>query len=95
MSKTVAFLGASTGVGLAALTHILAAGHECIALCRTPSKLTAAFLPTTTPSLKIIEGNAHDISAVSQCLQSSDGKLVDFVITTSRPLPRPFNPLNI
>jgi NAD(P)-dependent dehydrogenase (short-subunit alcohol dehydrogenase family) len=78
---TVAFLGASTGIGLSALKHTLAAGHQCIALCRTPSKLTALF-STDTPNLKIVQGNAHDINAVSKCLQGENGKLVDAVIST-------------
>jgi NAD(P)-dependent dehydrogenase (short-subunit alcohol dehydrogenase family) len=82
MSKTVAFFGASTGVGLSSLKHTLAAGHKCIALCRTPSKLTAIFPPDTTPNLKVVAGNAHDISVVSRCLQAGDGRLVDEVVTT-------------
>ena len=81
-SKTVAFLGASTGVGLSALKRTLAAGHRCMALCRVPSKLTAIFPPETTPNLTIVQGNAHDIDAVSQCLLASKGKLVDEIIST-------------
>ena len=81
-SKTVAFFGASTGIGLATLKHTLAAGHQCIALCRTPSKLTAIFPTDTTPNLKVVQGNAHDIAAVSRCLQAKDGKLVDVVLST-------------
>lgn len=88
--KTVAFFGASGGVGLAALRHTLAAGHKCIALCRDPSKLTAIFSLRSTPNLIIVSGNAHDIDPVSKCLQpdSGSGKLVDIVITTigSRPV---------
>ena len=80
--KTVAFLGASTGVGLSTLKHTLAAGHRCIALCRNPSKLTAIFPTNTTPNLKLVQGNAHDVAAVSQCLQTSDGKLVDTIVFT-------------
>ena len=81
-SKTVAFFGASTGVGLATLKHTLAAGHRCIALCRDPSKLTAIFPTGTTPNLKIVQGNAKDVASVSQCLQGEDGKLVNTVIST-------------
>jgi hypothetical protein len=80
--KTVAFLGASTGVGLSALKHTLAAGHRCIALCRTPSKLTAIFPPETTPKLQVVQGNAHDIAAVSKCLVVEKGRLVDEIIST-------------
>lgn len=81
-SKTVTFLGASTGVGLSTLKHTLAAGHRCIALCRTPSKLTAIFPPETTPNLQVVQGNAHDIAAVSKCLVAEKGKLVDEIIST-------------
>ena len=87
-TKTVAFLGASGGVGLSALKHTLAAGHQCIALCRTPSKLTAILPRETTPNLRIIQGNAHDVEAVSQCLQKGDDTLVDAIVSTigSRPV---------
>ena len=80
--KTVAFLGASTGVGLSVLKHTLAAGHRCIALCRIPSKLTAIFPHETTPNLQVVQGNAHDIAAVSKCLVAENGKLVDEIIST-------------
>ena len=81
-SSKVAFLGASTGVGLSALSHCLAAGYECIALCRDPSKLTAIFPLDRTPSLKIIKGNAHSLDHVTRCLVAQDGTLVDAILTT-------------
>jgi hypothetical protein len=81
MTKTIAFLGASAGVGLSVLKLNLAAGNQCIALCRQPSKLTSVFPQNTTPNLKIIEGNAKDINSVSQCLRR-DGRLVDEIIFT-------------
>ncbi|KAI0887647.1 NAD(P)-binding protein [Annulohypoxylon maeteangense] len=68
--KTIAFLGASGGVGLAALTRAMAAGHTCIALCRTPSKLTDRFPEAQYPNLKVVQGNAHDVVAVARCLFS-------------------------
>ncbi|RSL87636.1 hypothetical protein CEP51_002134 [Fusarium floridanum] len=77
MAKTVAFLGASTGVGLSALKHTLAAGHQAVALCRTPSKLSES-----NPNLRIVEGNAHDIDAVCQILKKDDGSLVDEIVST-------------
>lgn len=80
--KTVAFLGASTGVGLSALKHTLAQGHRCIALCRIPSKLTAIFPPERTPTLQIVQGNAHDPAAVSKCLVADNGSLVDEIVST-------------
>ncbi|KAF3761611.1 NAD(P)-binding protein [Cryphonectria parasitica EP155] len=80
---TVAFLGASTGIGLAALKHTLAAGHQCIALCRTPPKLTDILPPSSYPNLKVLQGNAHDVGAVAQLLRKeSDGNIVDKVVST-------------
>ncbi|KAM0316770.1 hypothetical protein ACHAPQ_011208 [Fusarium lateritium] len=81
-SKTVAFFGASTGVGLSALKHTLAAGYNCIALCRNASKLEALISPETHTNLRIIEGNAHDIKAVSSCLTKANGSLVDEIVSS-------------
>ncbi|KAI1812165.1 hypothetical protein GGS20DRAFT_578528 [Poronia punctata] len=67
-TETISFFGASAGVGLAALKHTLATGRKCIALCRTPDKLSDILSPETHPNLKIIQGNAHDVSAVSSCI---------------------------
>ncbi|KAJ5930536.1 hypothetical protein N7466_006029 [Penicillium verhagenii] len=88
-TKTVAFLGGTVGVGLSALKHTLAAGHQCIALCRTPAKLAALIPLESTPNLKIVQGNAHDLSAVTKCIQADDKgeRLVDVIVSTigSRP----------
>ena len=83
-SKTVAFFGASGGVGLSALKLTLAAGHQCIALCRVPSKFAAIFPTGSAPNnLKIVQGDAHDIASVTKCFQQgSDGKLVHIVVST-------------
>ncbi|KAI1263734.1 hypothetical protein F5Y18DRAFT_392510 [Xylariaceae sp. FL1019] len=79
---TVAFLGASGGVGLSALKHTLATGRMCIALCRNPAKLAAILPANSHPNLQIVEGNAHDVAAVSKCLEARPGVLVDHVIST-------------
>jgi nucleoside-diphosphate-sugar epimerase len=86
-TKTVFFLGASGGVGLAALKHTLAAGHKCIALCRTTSKLTDILPADENPNLEVIQGNAHDVKAVASGLKKDDGTVVDEIVTTigSRP----------
>ena len=86
-TKTVAFFGASAGIGLAALKLTLAAGHTCIALCRVPSKLDA--LKTEYANLRVVEGNAHDSKAVSDCLIRSNGTLVDEVLFSigGKPVP--------
>lgn len=87
-TKNIAFIGASGGVGLSALKHALAAGYQCTAICRYPSKLSSIFPSESTPNLKIIKGNAHDVKAVSQCLDAGNGKLVDYIVSTigSRPV---------
>lgn len=81
-SKTIFFLGASTGVGLSALKHTLAAGHKCIAICRTPSRLTDILPVESNPNLQVVQGNAHNITALSQCLKKQDGTFVDEIVST-------------
>ncbi|KAI0132991.1 hypothetical protein BJ170DRAFT_268594 [Xylariales sp. AK1849] len=81
-TKTVAFFGASQGVGLSALQHSLTAGYECIALCRDPSKLTTILPTETTPNLEVRQGNVHDTAAVSRCLKTSQGRFVDEIVFT-------------
>ncbi|KAI3330576.1 hypothetical protein F4824DRAFT_330258 [Ustulina deusta] len=80
--ETIAFFGASGGVGLAALKDTLKSGRQCVALCRNPAKLAAILPPESNPNLKIIKGNAHDITAVSSCLLARSGVLVDQIIST-------------
>ncbi|KAL3956051.1 hypothetical protein ACCO45_008897 [Purpureocillium lilacinum] len=79
-TKTIAFLGATGGCGLSALRRAVAAGHTCIALCRTPSKLAAQF-PDRPANLILREGNAHDVAAVAACLShpADPARLVDAV----------------
>lgn len=81
-AKTVAFMGASGGVGLAALKNTLAAGYLCIALCRTPSTLTNVLPAESNPNLRVIQGNAHDITTVSKLIRKDDGNLVDTIVST-------------
>ncbi|KAI0455795.1 hypothetical protein F5B21DRAFT_470647 [Xylaria acuta] len=81
-TQTVAFFGASGGVGLAALKHTLATGRKCVALCRNPAKLTAILPLESNPNLQVVQGNAHDVAAVSKCLLARPGVLVDQVIST-------------
>lgn len=81
-NKTFVFIGASGGVGLSALKATLAAGHQCVALCRTPSKLEEALQPEEKKNLRIVQGDAHDVAAVSACLRREDGTLADAVVST-------------
>lgn len=78
--KTIAFFGATGGCGLSLLKRSLSAGHTCIALCRTPSKLSAHF-PSAPANLIIKAGNAHDLASVAACLTVPDSpnRLVDAV----------------
>ncbi|RYP89316.1 hypothetical protein DL769_000071 [Monosporascus sp. CRB-8-3] len=71
--KTIAFFGATGGCGLSALRLSLAAGHTCIALCRTPSKLTNRFSSAQYPNITVVQGNAHDADAVARCLVVPSG----------------------
>ncbi|KAI1109516.1 hypothetical protein F5Y14DRAFT_25711 [Nemania sp. NC0429] len=81
-TQTVAFFGASGGVGLAALKMTLASGRQCIALCRKPEKLEAILPPKSNPNLRIVQGDAKNLASVSACLESRPGVLVDQVIST-------------
>lgn len=84
--KTVLFLGATGGVGLAALRRSLAANHTCIALCRTPSRLLSQLSADNShppANLHIIEGNAHDADLLAtRCLRnpSDPSRLVDTIV---------------
>lgn len=70
--RTFLFLGATGGCGRSALAHALTAGHNCIALCRTPNKLTEVFSAKEYPNLRIIQGNAHDKNAITPLLTGVD-----------------------
>ncbi|OIW34174.1 NAD(P)-binding protein [Coniochaeta ligniaria NRRL 30616] len=82
--KTILFLGASGGCGFSTLRRSLEAGHTCIALCRTPSKLSAKLPAELLTKLKLEQGNAHDVAAVARCLvnPSNPGRVVDMVISS-------------
>jgi nucleoside-diphosphate-sugar epimerase len=77
--------------GFATLRHCLEVGHTCIALCRTPSKLSDKLPSSLLDKLRIEEGNAHDLSAVARCLTnpSSPNHSVDMVISAIG------NPINL
>ncbi|KAK3313373.1 hypothetical protein B0H66DRAFT_565949 [Apodospora peruviana] len=81
-TKTVLFLGATGGVCLSALRRSLAAGHTCIALCRTPSKLTNQLTTaeTSSPNLLIEQGNAQDVDSLVRCLTKTAS--VDTVLSS-------------
>lgn len=78
--KTIAFFGATIGCGLAVLNNAVDTNTNCIALCRTPSKLEGLFSDDKTSRLTIIEGNVHDVDAVKKCLTVDGVHLVDTII---------------
>ncbi|TDZ59694.1 hypothetical protein CTRI78_v005127 [Colletotrichum trifolii] len=82
--KTIFFLGATGGCGLSALRRSLDAGFTCIALCRTPSRLTSILSPEKYPNLHVVQGNAHDSDVVAKCLVSPRDatRFVDVVVST-------------
>ncbi|KAK2605709.1 hypothetical protein N8I77_008531 [Diaporthe amygdali] len=84
--QTILFLGATGGSGFSCLRRSIAAGHSCIALCRTPSRLTD-MMPESqrhAPNLRIEQGNVVDRDTLARCLVRSDrpGSLVDAVVYT-------------
>ncbi|KAF9874352.1 fungal specific transcription factor domain-containing protein [Colletotrichum karsti] len=83
-AKTILFLGATGGCGLSALRRSLDAGFTCIALCRTPSKLTSVLSAETYPELHVVQGNAHDAEAIAKCLvlPHDATRFVDVVVST-------------
>jgi nucleoside-diphosphate-sugar epimerase len=96
--QTIAFLGAATGVGLAALKNTLVAGHKCVALARTPSKLNDALGVdlASSANLKVIHGNAHELAAIKQLLKKEDdGNIVDAIVSTIGARPAPGKMLSI
>jgi hypothetical protein len=76
---TILFIGATGGCTLAAIFHTLNAGYHCIALVRTPTKLTALLRDagvdesTISSFLTIHTGNALDVPAVKKALLIRSG----------------------
>ncbi|KAI3401845.1 hypothetical protein diail_8223 [Diaporthe ilicicola] len=84
--QTILFLGSTGGCGFSALRRSIAAGYSCVALCRTPSRLTDK-LPESqrnAPNLRIEQGNVVDRNTLARLLVRQDrpGTLVDAVVFT-------------
>lgn len=77
---TILFLGATGGSSLACLIHTLRGGYPCIALMRTPDKLTTLLknagidASTLASLLTIYTGNALDVPAVKKALLMGSGE---------------------
>ena len=82
--KTIFFLGATGGCGFSALRRSLEAGHVCIALCRTPSKLSDRLPKELQANLRLEQGNARDAEAIARCLANpaNPSALVDMIFFT-------------
>ncbi|KAI9897754.1 hypothetical protein N3K66_007610 [Trichothecium roseum] len=88
MSKSILFLGASTGVGLATLERALTTSPNttCIALLRDPSKLQS--LAAAHPdNLTIIKGNAHSVDDLARALVRPNPSSSSSSTSTSTPSP--------
>ncbi|KAK6206391.1 hypothetical protein QIS74_13562 [Colletotrichum tabaci] len=83
-AKSVLFLGATGGCGLSALRRSLDAGFTCIALCRTPSKLTSVLPSEKYPNLRVEQGNAHEAGDVARHVVSplDPTRFVDAVVSS-------------
>lgn len=88
--RTIAFFGATGGCINHTLVLSLKAGYTCIALARTPSKLTSSLkekgitTETLDRLLTIIPGDGRNLTAVKQTLQSphgQEGEIVDLIVS--------------
>ena len=84
--KTIAVFGATGGCAGQFLALALRSGHDCVALARTPAKLTRSLLERDVPTkaldahLTVIAGDIRDISAVKNALVI-DGRVVDLIVS--------------
>lgn len=90
--STIAFFGATGGCAGYCLAAALNAGHRCIALARTPSKLTASLeakgvSADSLTMLSIVKGDVKVRSTVRDALQI-DGRVVDIVVSGIGSLPK-------
>ena len=92
-ARTLAFFGATGDCAGYCLANALKSGYDCVALARTPAKLTQSMKDKGVPSealdqhLKIVPGDVKDIEAVKKALQLN-GKVVDTIISGIGPTPK-------
>ncbi len=80
--STISIFGSTGGTGLAVLRLCLAASYQCTVMVRSPTKLLNLLsLPEAPSNLNIISGAIRDTSAVERALLTSDGKLVDIIVS--------------
>ena len=84
-ASKIAFFGATGDCAGYTLANSLNAGYDCIALARTPAKLTKSMKDKGVSAsaldshLTIIEGNAKDVDVVKRALQLN-GQVVDTIV---------------
>ena len=84
-ASKIAFFGATGDCAGYTLANTLNAGYDCIALARTPAKLTQSMKSKGVSSealdqhLTIIQGNIQDVEAVKRALQLN-GEVVDTIV---------------
>ena len=87
IEPTVAFFGATGGVTGSCLIHTLRAGHQCVALVRTPEKLrrqlqeSGVSETTISSQLLIVAGSATDKSSVKSTLTVGGSGLPSTIVT--------------
>ncbi|KAI6380123.1 hypothetical protein MCOR25_001774 [Pyricularia grisea] len=83
-SQTILFLGATGGVCGAALQLALSAGINCVAVVRTPAKLTDKY--PSKSNLTVIQGDAKNMADVKRALTKPGDAalpgLVDVVVSS-------------
>ncbi|KAI9753350.1 MAG: hypothetical protein M4579_005208 [Chaenotheca gracillima] len=85
-TSKIAFFGATGDCAGYCLVSALTAGQDCVALARTPAKLTKSLKDKGVPTealdqhLTITQGNVKDVEAVKTALQIK-GDVVDFIVS--------------
>ncbi|KAL3491992.1 hypothetical protein BJX62DRAFT_113798 [Aspergillus germanicus] len=97
---TLAFFGATGGCTIACLIPALRDGYNCVALARTPKKLTdmltarGVHQSTITTHLTIIEGSTTDLNAVIRTLFPANLPPASMILSGVGGVPDLSNPLS-
>lgn len=82
IKPTISIFGATGGSGLAILRFCLASSYQCTVMVRQPENLLSLLhVSEPPPNLTIVSGAIRDMPAVRRALLTSEGKLVDLVIS--------------
>jgi hypothetical protein len=81
-NPTISIFGATGGSGLSILRFCLTSSYRCTVMVRNPEKLLNILSVSEPPSnLTIVTGTIQDVTAVRRALLTSEGRLVDIVIS--------------